>query len=263
MISGRTRTLLLLCSVAFLATPALAGSAVAKPVRHAEPAAIGGSQQTDSVEVSASRRRHRAAHRHSRHRHGHVSHRAAHRSNAYAGVTPMAMHSDPSVSGSDNIGAIAQPQARVQAQAYERTETRTRRGRAVAQQPVGGGVASFGGGSVVAEARRWIGTNPTGHASLWCAYFMNFVLQRSGHPGTGSGLASSFASYGRRISGPQVGAIAVMSRGRRGGHVGVVSGIDRTGQPDHHLGQPRPPRRGIDLFTRPHLRLRDAVRPSR
>jgi uncharacterized protein (TIGR02594 family) len=243
MIAGRTRTLLLLCSVAFLAAPALAGSAVAKPVRHAEQTAVGGSQQMDGVEVSANRRRHRAVHRHgSRSKRVHVprhgSHRAAQRNNAYASVPPMAMHSDPSASGSDNIGAIVQPQARVQASAPvqmsgpERTETRTRRGRrVVTQQPAGGGAATFGGGSVVAEARRWIGTNPTGRSALWCAHFMNFVLQRSGHSGSGSGLASSFASYGKRISGPQVGAIAVMSRGRRGGHVGVVSGIDAQGNP--------------------------------
>ena len=60
---------------------------------------------------------------------------------------------------------------------------------------------------------------------------MNMVLERSGRQGTGSDMASSFASYGRRISGPQVGAIAVMSRGKRGGHVGIVSGIDESGNP--------------------------------
>jgi uncharacterized protein (TIGR02594 family) len=94
----------------------------------------------------------------------------------------------------------------------------------------GGG--GFGGGSsVVAEARRYLGGNPTGRSSLWCATFMNMVLERTGHRGTGSNLARSFASYGTRLSGPQVGAIAVMSRGRRGGHVGVVSGIDANGNP--------------------------------
>jgi len=60
---------------------------------------------------------------------------------------------------------------------------------------------------------------------------MNFVLKRTGYRGTGSDMASSFASYGHRISGPQVGAIAVMSRGKKGGHVGVVSGIDAKGNP--------------------------------
>lgn len=84
---------------------------------------------------------------------------------------------------------------------------------------------------LVAEARRYLGTNPTGYSSLWCAHFMNMVLERSGYRGSGSGLARSFASYGTRVSGPQVGAIAVMSRGKQGGHVGVVSGIDQKGNP--------------------------------
>lgn len=91
-------------------------------------------------------------------------------------------------------------------------------------------IASFGS-SLVAEARRWIGTNPTGRSSLWCARFMNFVLERTGRQGTSSDAARSFASYGRKVSGPQVGAIAVLSRGRNGGHVGVVSGTDSNGNP--------------------------------
>ena len=90
---------------------------------------------------------------------------------------------------------------------------------------------SSGGGGVVAEARRWIGGNPTGRASLWCGNFMNFVLERTGHRVSPSNMARSFASYGQRVSGPQVGAIAVMSRGANGGHVGVVSGIDANGNP--------------------------------
>jgi uncharacterized protein (TIGR02594 family) len=90
--------------------------------------------------------------------------------------------------------------------------------------------SGFGSSDVVAEARRYIGGNPTGRGSLWCARFMNMVLQRSGHRGTGSDMAQSFASYGQRVSGPQIGAIAVMGR-RGGGHVGVVSGIDADGNP--------------------------------
>jgi len=90
----------------------------------------------------------------------------------------------------------------------------------------------FGGGSgLVSEARRYLGGNPTGRGSLWCARFMNMVLQKTGHQGTGSDMASSFAHYGTRVSGPQVGAIAVMSRGRRGGHVGIITGIDAHGNP--------------------------------
>ncbi|WP_439401650.1 TIGR02594 family protein [Bradyrhizobium sp. DASA03068] len=90
----------------------------------------------------------------------------------------------------------------------------------------------FGGGSgLVSEARRYIGGNPTGRGSLWCARFMNMVLEHTGHKGSGSDMASSFARYGTRISGPQVGAIAVMSRGGRGGHVGIITGIDAQGNP--------------------------------
>jgi uncharacterized protein (TIGR02594 family) len=88
----------------------------------------------------------------------------------------------------------------------------------------------FGASNVVAEARRYIGGNPTSLARLWCARFMNMVLQRSGYRGTGSDAARSFASYGQRVSGPQIGAIAVMAR-RGGGHVGIVSGIDASGNP--------------------------------
>jgi uncharacterized protein (TIGR02594 family) len=88
----------------------------------------------------------------------------------------------------------------------------------------------FGSSNVVAEARRYLGGNPTGRGRLWCARFMNLVLQHSGYHGTGSDMASSFASYGQRVSGPQVGAIAVMGR-RGGGHVGIVTGIDASGNP--------------------------------
>jgi uncharacterized protein (TIGR02594 family) len=98
--------------------------------------------------------------------------------------------------------------------------------------PAGGAMASsFSSSNVVAEARRYLGGNPTGRGSLWCARFMNMVLQHSGYRGTGSDMANSFANYGQRVSGPQVGAIAVMSRGRRGGHVGIITGVDAKGNP--------------------------------
>ena len=90
--------------------------------------------------------------------------------------------------------------------------------------------SSFGTSSIVAEARRYLGSNPTGRGGLWCARFLNLVLQRTGYPGTGSDMANSFAHYGQRISGPQVGAIAVMGR-RGGGHVGIITGIDAAGNP--------------------------------
>ncbi|MBN8981499.1 MAG: TIGR02594 family protein [Rhizobiales bacterium] len=108
-----------------------------------------------------------------------------------------------------------------------RLSARAMEANAFATQPI----ATYGSSNVVDEARRYLGGNPTGRGSLWCARFMNMVLERTGHRGTGSDMARSFASYGSRVSGPQVGAIAVMSRGRRGGHVGIVSGIDASGNP--------------------------------
>jgi uncharacterized protein (TIGR02594 family) len=94
----------------------------------------------------------------------------------------------------------------------------------------GFGSSSSGSSDVVSEARRYLGGNPTGRGSLWCARFMNMVLEHTGHRGTGSDMASSFASYGQRVSGPQIGAIAVMGR-RGGGHVGIITGIDANGNP--------------------------------
>jgi uncharacterized protein (TIGR02594 family) len=87
----------------------------------------------------------------------------------------------------------------------------------------------FGASDIVADARRYIGTNPTGRRSLWCGAFMDMVLKQTGHKGGGN-LARAYAKYGRRVWGPQVGAIAVMGR-RGGGHVGVVSGVDASGNP--------------------------------
>ena len=89
----------------------------------------------------------------------------------------------------------------------------------------------FSGSTLIAEARRYMGTNPTKRRSLWCGAFMNLVLERTGHARGTSDLAKSFASYGTRVSGPQVGAIAVMSRGPTGGHVGIVTGMDPKGNP--------------------------------
>lgn len=90
---------------------------------------------------------------------------------------------------------------------------------------------AFGWPALVTEARKYMGTNPTKRSKLWCATFMNMVLARVGYPGTGSDAARSFASYGRRIHEPKIGAIAVLTRGKSGGHVGIVTGLDGSGNP--------------------------------
>jgi uncharacterized protein (TIGR02594 family) len=100
----------------------------------------------------------------------------------------------------------------------------------VGPDAVSSGAVTSGSSDLVMEARHYLGGNPTSRGSLWCARFMNLVLARTGHRGTGSDMASSFASYGHRVSGPEVGAIAVMGR-RGGGHVGIITGIDAHGNP--------------------------------
>jgi len=102
------------------------------------------------------------------------------------------------------------------------TPTPTRRGR---RHHTGDAFGGFTTNSLVTAARRYLGTNPTGRGHQWCGAFMDLILKKTGHK-PGSNLAVAYAHYGTRVSGPQVGAIAVMSH-----HVGVVSGIDPNGNP--------------------------------
>jgi uncharacterized protein (TIGR02594 family) len=120
--------------------------------------------------------------------------------------------------------------------------------------------SAYGGAtsdSLVSEARKYIGTNPTGRGSLWCGAFMDMVLKRTGHSGGGN-LARAYAHYGQRVSGPQVGAIAVMGR-KGGGHVGVVSGVDANGNPiivsgnhNHTVAESVYPRGRIIAYIEPN-----------
>jgi uncharacterized protein (TIGR02594 family) len=112
--------------------------------------------------------------------------------------------------------------------------------------------------ALVSEARKYLGTNPTARSRLWCATFMNMVLAKTGYSGTNSDAAKSFAQYGRRVSDPQVGAIAVLTRGKNGGHVGVVSGIDEQGNPiiisgnhGHRVGEAIYPRSRVIAYVMP------------
>jgi hypothetical protein len=87
---------------------------------------------------------------------------------------------------------------------------------------------------------------------------MNMVLAKAGYAGTNSDAAKSFAYYGRRVSEPRIGAIAVLTRGKRGGHVGVVSGIDKNGNPiiisgnhNKRVGEAIYPRRRVIAYVMP------------
>jgi uncharacterized protein (TIGR02594 family) len=170
----------------------------------------------------ASARSHHGAGRHARAYHaGHHARQYAHRHYAHRYVRHLAR-------ASRWDRGVAQMQAKGFADSNASLVPNT--GGVTTQASLGSSQASFGSSNVVAEARRYLGGNPTGRGSLWCARFMNLVLQHSGYRGTGSDMANSFAHYGQRVSGPQVGAIAVLGR-RGGGHVGIITGIDAKGNP--------------------------------
>jgi uncharacterized protein (TIGR02594 family) len=145
------------------------------------------------------------------------AHKPAYRHHA----AQVAIQAQNTAAGRDDRYAVADTQP----VAGEATQSRRRAAQSHANSAFGG----FTSDALVSEARKYIGTNPTGRGSLWCGAFMDLVLKRTGHNGGGN-LASAYARYGTRLSGPQVGAIAVMGR-HGGGHVGVVSGIDPNGNP--------------------------------
>jgi len=139
--------------------------------------------------------------------------------------------------------------ARTSRQAVRTQPASTHRASLAKVEPVPSIVSRYRPSALVAEARRYLGTNPTSMARLWCARFMNFVLKRVGQPGTGSDAAKSFAFYGRRISGPQYGAIAVMTR-KGGGHVGIVTGVDRNGNPIVIAGNNGKRKVGVSVYPK-------------
>lgn len=89
----------------------------------------------------------------------------------------------------------------------------------VANEPFSlSGAASSG---AVAVASRYLGGNPTGHSSLWCADFANLVERQLGRAGTHSREALSFLRYGPHVANPAPGDLVVLGR-RGGGHVGFL-----------------------------------------
>jgi uncharacterized protein (TIGR02594 family) len=116
-------------------------------------------------------------------------------------------------------------------------------------------VSNAGGGSseVVALAERYRGTNPTGRARQWCAAFANLVLERTGHHGSGSAAAQSFAHYGSPAPGPVPGAIIVFPH-----HVGFVIGVAGpgkvrvvSGNHGHRVGEGVYSTRGVIAYRYP------------
>ena len=174
-----------------VAVAALATSALARPVHHHRHSAAANAQTTLQPQMAGADGDARYA---------------------FDGTQAVTAAADDTIVRSRRHGRRSLADARAQAQSHANSAY--------------GGATSDG---LVSEARKYIGTNPTGRGSLWCGAFMDMVLKRTGHAGGGN-LASAYSHYGQRVSGPQVGAIAVMGR-HGGGHVGVVSGVDPNGNP--------------------------------
>jgi uncharacterized protein (TIGR02594 family) len=87
------------------------------------------------------------------------------------------------------------------------------------------------GSDVVVEAEHWLGSrNMTGQGGPWCAHFASYVIQRTGHAPLANGMASAALSYGRRLSEPKVGALAVVTTSvGYAAHVGFVAGVNADG----------------------------------
>jgi uncharacterized protein (TIGR02594 family) len=82
---------------------------------------------------------------------------------------------------------------------------------------------------LVELARAQIGNGAIyGRQKLWCARFVNWLLEHAGYRSTGSDAAKSFLHFPHTSA--RVGAIAVLWR-KGGGHVGIVSGFDHAGNP--------------------------------
>lgn len=66
----------------------------------------------------------------------------------------------------------------------------------------------------------------TDDETAWCSAAMNAWMEQAGIKGTGSLAARSWLSWGKKVSTPQRGAIAVFSRGKSSwqGHVAICTG---------------------------------------
>lgn len=87
----------------------------------------------------------------------------------------------------------------------------------------------YAGGDLVSRARSYMHTNPTGWRRLWCGRFLAMIAPDAAAQVKNPNRARSWASLPR--TSPSIGAIVVMTRGKGGGHVGVVTGFDANGNP--------------------------------
>jgi uncharacterized protein (TIGR02594 family) len=92
--------------------------------------------------------------------------------------------------------------------------------------------ASIASAPLVEKARALIGRTAAELGlprSLWCADFIAKIAPEAARKVDNPRWARDYAELPK--TSPKVGAIAVLSRGPRAGHIGVVSGFDSRGNP--------------------------------
>jgi uncharacterized protein (TIGR02594 family) len=148
-----------------------------------------------------------------------------------------------------------------QQQEPQPVENRRRRTRRSAAPAMGlmGSESSFSApasasSTVLNEASRWIGHgNVTGSHRAWCADFANFVLRRTGHRASGSGMVNSMLSVGSRVSQPSPGDLVVMRS-----HVTIFAGYGGHGfyglggNQHHQVAMSNFPLHSVVAFVRPN-----------
>jgi uncharacterized protein (TIGR02594 family) len=144
---------------------------------------------------------------------------------------------DPGIAARAEIKTAAEAKPKIKTEIQTKTPAaaqghKIQKARAARRQNRAEGLdalAAVATNDLIAEARKYLGGNPTGWRSDWCGRFLDMILKKTGHKGGGN-LARGYIHYGTRLAGPQIGAIAVFAR-KGGGHVGIVTGIDANGNP--------------------------------
>lgn len=91
----------------------------------------------------------------------------------------------------------------------------------------------WGSGLARISHQRVSGGRPPGCPTLWCG--CGLALKLFGRHVRELWAARAWLKF-QRAPGPVPGSIAVLSRGRRGGHVGIVRGTDANGNPIIYSG---------------------------
>jgi uncharacterized protein (TIGR02594 family) len=124
----------------------------------------------------------------------------------------------------------------------------------IAQAPHIAAVSNSGSSAILNEARHWVGRgNVTGTHRAWCADFANWVLTRTGHRTSGSGMVKSLLSVGPRVSTPSPGDIVVMRN-----HVTIFAGFGGQGfyglggNQHNRVAMSNYPLRSVVAYVRPN-----------